>query len=232
MMQIQSAEHFAKALFLGPFEPVPLKDRLRAVLVPCLTDSVSIAPQQVPVLFPAHGGKLLRLLAFSRLVFDPCRLLLGLLGWRQRAPLACRQLGGQLVQFCRSMCYSGRSNGSPACHQRPGLACWLAHSTRWALIRCSARTLSLAWLRSHWPRVVWSAPFCKPSSCSSTRSWPRRLASAREAPPLVRVKSNWATLATGEKPAPVRLRGSKEGSWWRRSHKPKRRQRASTRSSG
>src|ERR1039457_5463451 len=60
------------------------------------------------------------------------------------------------------------------------------------------------------------------------RSGPRRSASAREAPPLVRVKSNWATLATGENPAPVRLRGSNEGVWWMRFHRPKRRQSAST----
>src|ERR1035437_3067145 len=62
----------------------------------------------------------------------------------------------------------------------------------------------------------------------STRSCPRRSASAREAPPLVRVKSNWAALATGEKPAPVRLRGSNEGVSWMRFHRPKRRQSAST----
>src|ERR1039458_4637196 len=62
----------------------------------------------------------------------------------------------------------------------------------------------------------------------STRSCPRRSASARDTPPLVRVKSNWATLATGENPAPVRLRGSNEGVWWMRFHRPKRRQSAST----
>src|ERR1035437_2394496 len=62
----------------------------------------------------------------------------------------------------------------------------------------------------------------------SPRSRPRRSASARDAPPLVRVKSNWATLATGENPAPVRLRGSNEGVWWMRFHRPKRRQSAST----
>src|SRR5664279_5401077 len=62
----------------------------------------------------------------------------------------------------------------------------------------------------------------------STRSCPRRSASARDAPPLVRVKSNWAALATGAKPAPVRLRGSNEGVSWMRFHRPKRRQSAST----
>ena len=32
MVQIQAAEHFAKTLFLGPFEPVPLKSFLAASL--------------------------------------------------------------------------------------------------------------------------------------------------------------------------------------------------------
>ncbi len=33
MVQVQAAEHIAKTLFLGPFEMVALKDRLRAVLL-------------------------------------------------------------------------------------------------------------------------------------------------------------------------------------------------------
>src|ERR1039457_5358946 len=62
----------------------------------------------------------------------------------------------------------------------------------------------------------------------STRSLPMRSASAREAPPLVKANRNCATTATGQKPAPVRLRTSRAGSLWMRSHRPARRQRAST----
>ena len=45
MVQIQAAEHFAKTLFLGPFELMPLKDRLRAVFVAGVTHAIRIAPE-------------------------------------------------------------------------------------------------------------------------------------------------------------------------------------------
>ena len=98
-MQIQAAEHIAKALFLASFEMVPLKDRLRAVLVPSLADHISVAPHQVARVLPTHGGELLYLGAFPGLVLYPRVLLLGLVGRRQGAPLAFGQLGGQAVQF-------------------------------------------------------------------------------------------------------------------------------------
>lgn len=67
----------------------------------------------------------------------------------------------------------------------PGLACSLAQSTNSPLSRCKGRTLCGSWARSHSPRVVWSAPFSRPSKFIDTRSGPKRSASANEAPPLV-----------------------------------------------
>ena len=98
MVQIQPAEHFAEALFLGPFEPMPLKDGLRTVLLPCLTNRVGVTPHQISVPFPSHRGKGLRLLAFPGLMFDPGILFLRLVRWRFGTPLTFWQLRGQAIQ--------------------------------------------------------------------------------------------------------------------------------------
>src|ERR1017187_6316026 len=47
MVQIQPAEHFAKALFLGSLEPVLLKDGLRAARVCRLAHHIRIVPHQI-----------------------------------------------------------------------------------------------------------------------------------------------------------------------------------------
>src|SRR5665213_887144 len=67
------------------------------------------------------------------------------------------------------------------------------------------------------------------SACKRNRRWIRASAKTwASLPPLVRVKINWATTAAGVKPTFWRRRGSSDGSFCRRFHKSKRRQRAST----
>src|SRR6266478_8897568 len=99
MVQVQAAEHIAKALLLGPFEMVPLKHGSRTVLLCSLAGHIRVVVHQVAVVLPAHGGELLHLGAFSRLMLDPGVLLLRLVGWRQSSPLALGQLGRQPVQL-------------------------------------------------------------------------------------------------------------------------------------
>src|ERR1035441_5719285 len=99
MVQIEPAEHFAEALFLGSLEPVPLKDGLRAARLCRFAHHIRIVPHQIPVVLPAGHRKPLCLPAFSGLVFDPRILLLPLVGWRQRAPLALGHLRREPVQL-------------------------------------------------------------------------------------------------------------------------------------
>src|ERR1022692_4869613 len=92
MMQVQAAEHIAKTLFLGPFEMVPLEDRLRTVLLLSPAGGLRLAPHQVALVLPPRRGELLYLGAFTGLVLNPGVLLLGLVRWRRGAPLAFGQL--------------------------------------------------------------------------------------------------------------------------------------------
>src|SRR5947207_8361679 len=77
---------------------MPLKDGLRTVLLPCMTNRVGVTPHQISVLFPSHRGKGLRLLAFPGLMYDPGILFLRLDRWRFGTPLAFWQLRGQAIQ--------------------------------------------------------------------------------------------------------------------------------------
>ena len=55
-MQIQTAEHLAEALFLGPLEPVPpSKTPARTVFLSRLTDDIGVAPHQIAFLLPPQG---------------------------------------------------------------------------------------------------------------------------------------------------------------------------------
>ena len=76
------------------------------------------------------------------------------------------------------------------------------------MIAQSAPRLSLFWARSHSPKVDSSAQRSMPKSCPSALSSLRRPASAREMPPLQKLKRIWATMASGEKPRALSLRGS------------------------
>src|ERR1017187_4227827 len=288
MVQIQPAEHFAKALFLGSLEPVPLKDGLRAARVCRFAHHIRIAPHQIPVVLPARHRKALRLLAFSGLVFDPRILLLPLVGWRQRAPLALGHVRRQPVQLVGPLVVADTPAGetgllnavdklaragtavgvkvagallparlmlveqhpqvlahvagpveNPIQEPRPiperlPAQCPMAFIVDACPFKLMALDFNFGVVKKHLrlpgvqpparlcllvgpgslsPGVVESALLAGPSRCRSRRSCPGRSAWARDAPPLVRVKSNWATLATGENPAPVRLRGSNEGVW-------------------
>ena len=99
MMQIQAAEHFAKALFLGAFEPVPLEERLGHGFVARLAHHIGVTPPQISLPLPPRHGKGSDLLALSRLMLDPSILLLRLAGERWGTPLVLGQIGRQTVQL-------------------------------------------------------------------------------------------------------------------------------------